>query len=94
MTQPTQDVRVTFVRVEVGTFRPFASYPAGWSPVFALTAYPADDDPRFPYHPRQGHAAGFQFDLTCARTISEDYVNGLLDELGAPILDEYGAQIT
>lgn len=89
----TQDVRVDLVvPTGSGTVTPFCDY-AGGAPAFGLAPYPADDDARFPYYPRRAHATGFQFDVYCLRRLPLDYANGVLDELGAPLLDEYGAPI-
>lgn len=90
---PTQDLILDFATAANATIAPFASYDTGSPPAFGTVSYPADDDPRFPYRPRQPHSTGFQFDVYCIRQLSADYASGLLDEFGSPLTDEYGAQI-
>lgn len=92
MTQPTQDVRVGLALAVGSVVTPFCT--GTEDPGAAAGSYPADDDPRFPYHPRRLHATGFQFDVLTLRPLPVGYAAGVLDELGHPIRDEYGAPIT
>lgn len=93
MTQPTQDIYVGLAVPYNATITPFCVTPSAGPAGAGLGGYPADDDPRFPYSPRWLHATGFQFDLLSLRILPSDYASGVLDELGHPILDEYGSPI-
>lgn len=98
MTQPTQDILLGFTLSDNATVTPFvttfALTPAAAQVGAAWGSYPADDNPDFPYHPRLPHATGFQFDMLALRILDADYATGVLDELGHPLTDEYGAPLT
>jgi hypothetical protein len=91
VSQPTQDLKVGLALAPGAVVTPFcrASEPIG----AAVSGYPLDDDPLFPYLPTRMHASGFQFDLVSCRPLAVGYAAGVLDELGHPLLDEYGAPI-
>ena len=91
MTQPVADQTFALVVNGGATLTPTFRTPA---PVaFAASGAPANDDPRFPYAPRLRNAGGFQFDVLSVRPLPNDYADGILDELGAPLRDTYGAAI-
>lgn len=94
MTQPTQDLHLSYPVPSGGGIVPFVtSQPVDPPGAASNGGYPVDDDTRFPYQPRALHATGYQFDVTALRPLADDYASGVLDELGCPIRDEYGAPI-
>lgn len=91
MSQPASDFVFGLVVNGGSTFTPFCRTPIDVA--FGGGPLPPDDDPRFPYNPRFPHAAAFQFDVLSLRLLAPNYTDGILDETGAPIRDEYGAAI-
>lgn len=92
MTQPTQDLFVALPVPSGGAIIPFVTTVD--TPGAASNGpYPLDNAPLFPYRPRALHATGFQFDIVALRPLEVDYALGILDELGIPIRDEYGAPL-